>query len=159
MSEICNSTHQNRPGGVTSKPANGRYPGTRKVVLRHCCRIKLISVPPKPARADFVDLGGAPLPHRKTEAEARAAVKDAERGTSGAPRRGLCSLTARPSGGHRDAYLVFLVESHFPLEARKKSRSEALCRIFSRPPMVRFMAFPPRWLLPATWSASSAARI
>ena len=32
--------------------------------------------------------GERPLPHRGTEAGARTAVKDAERGTSGAPRSG-----------------------------------------------------------------------
>ena len=32
---------------------------------------------------------GAQAPHERTGAEARAAVKDAERGTSGAPRSGL----------------------------------------------------------------------
>src|SRR5580700_7568370 len=33
--------------------------------------------------------GGAPAPPRRSEARARTAVKDAERGTSGAPRSGL----------------------------------------------------------------------
>jgi hypothetical protein len=41
-----------------------------------------------PTNAGSVD-GERPLPHRWTEAEARGAVKDAERGTSGAPRSGL----------------------------------------------------------------------
>jgi len=40
-------------------------------------------------RASFVERGGAPAPHRRTAAAARTAVKDAERGTSGAPRSGL----------------------------------------------------------------------
>src|SRR5215472_14962199 len=38
--------------------------------------------------------GGAPAPRRKDRSRSEDAVKDAERGTSGAPRSGLCSLTA-----------------------------------------------------------------
>src|SRR5207302_8796670 len=75
----------------------------------------------------------------KEGSRSEEAVKDAERGTSGAPRSGLGSLTAVRAEATRSP--IFGAEAHFLLEARKQSRWEGRGCIFSRSLMVQLIAF------------------
>jgi len=75
----------------------------------------------------------------RTRSEGRAERRAAGSILDGLPERRLSA------GG-----LDFRLKSHFFLEARKKSRSEARGRIFSRSPMVLVMAFPARRVPSAT---------